>query len=162
CANFDAHPHERNHPMTRNHPIRHLVGVVAAAVLALAASAGAAPTAEAAYNVHMVPMPVASGGGNSMDYIAFDPSTHLVWGTAGSAGVGAVVDQATDWVRRVEGVVTAEMGTGDGKRIVGPSSVTIGEGTVYVGDRADASVCAFDAKTFARGACHKLDSMPDG
>jgi DNA-binding beta-propeller fold protein YncE len=40
--------------------------------------------------------------------------------------------------------------------------VTIGEKSVYVGNRADSSVCAFDPRSFAKGACHKLDSMPDG
>jgi len=54
------------------------------------------------------------------------------------------------------------MGSGDRKRVVGPSSVTMGDGTVYVGNRADTSVCAFDAKSLQKGACHKLDSMPDG
>jgi len=33
---------------------------------------------------------------------------------------------------------------------------------VYVGDRADSSVCAVDAATLERGGCAKLDSMPDG
>ena len=46
--------------------------------------------------------------------------------------------------------------------MVGPSSVTIGDGVVYVGNRADSSVCAFDARSLAKGACHKIDSMPDG
>src|SRR5205814_1394359 len=48
------------------------------------------------------------------------------------------------------------------KRVVGPSSVTIGEGSVYVGNRGDLSVCAFDPRTLAKGRCHRLDSMPDG
>jgi DNA-binding beta-propeller fold protein YncE len=33
---------------------------------------------------------------------------------------------------------------------------------VYVGNRGDSSVCAFNASSLARGACHRLDSMPDG
>jgi hypothetical protein len=44
----------------------------------------------------------------------------------------------------------------------GPNSVTIGKGTVYIGDRFDSSICALDAHTHKRGACVKLDSMPDG
>ena len=55
------------------------------------------------------------------------------------------------------------MGTGDRKRRVGArGSVTIGEGWVYVGNRADSSVCAFHPRSLARGACHRLDAMPDG
>jgi DNA-binding beta-propeller fold protein YncE len=54
------------------------------------------------------------------------------------------------------------MGSGERKRRVGPSSVTIGDGWVYVGNRGDSSVCAFHPRTLVRGACHRLDSMPDG
>ena len=55
-----------------------------------------------------------------------------------------------------------EMGSGNRKRIAGPSSVTFGKGTVYIGDRFDSSVNALDSKTHKRGASVKLDSMPDG
>jgi DNA-binding beta-propeller fold protein YncE len=97
-----------------------------------------------------------------MDYIAFDPATRFVWAPAGNTGAVAVVDSASGTVKSVGGFPTAEMGSGDRKRVVGPSSVTIGEKSVYVGNRADSSVCAFDPRTFAKGACHKLDAMPDG
>jgi DNA-binding beta-propeller fold protein YncE len=45
---------------------------------------------------------------------------------------------------------------------MGPSSVTVAGGTVWVGNRGDDKLCAFDGKTLARGACIKLPSMPDG
>jgi DNA-binding beta-propeller fold protein YncE len=49
------------------------------------------------------------------------------------------------------------------KRVVGPSSVTIGKGVVYVGNRGDASVCAMDERAPKRGGtCGTLDAMPDG
>lgn len=35
-------------------------------------------------------------------------------------------------------------------------------GTVYIGNRGDSTVCALDERTFVKGACGKLDSMPDG
>jgi DNA-binding beta-propeller fold protein YncE len=54
------------------------------------------------------------------------------------------------------------MGTGDRKRIVGPSSATVGSGWVYVGNRGDSTVCAINATSLARGTCRHLDSMPDG
>lgn len=141
---------------------RHSLLAFGLLVVPLLGMAGVANVAGVPYAIHMVKMPEASGGGNSMDYIAFDPATHLVWVPAGSAGVVAVVDTTNDSVRKIDGFPTAEMGSGDRKRTVGPSSVTVGEGWVYVGNRADSTVCAFDAKSFARGACHKLDSMPDG
>ena len=45
---------------------------------------------------------------------------------------------------------------------MGPSSVTVGPKTVWVGNRGDDQVCAFDRTTLARGACVKLPAMPDG
>ena len=65
-------------------------------------------------------------------------------------------------MKSIPGFATAEMGTGDRKRVVGQSSVTIADKSVYVGNRADSSVCAFDPRSFAKRACHKLDAMPDG
>jgi len=97
-----------------------------------------------------------------MDYIAFDPATRFVWAPAGNTGTVDVVDTAGEAIRQIPGFPTAEMGTGTRKRRVGPSSVAIGEGTVYVGNRGDSTICAFDPRSLARGACHHLDSMPDG
>jgi DNA-binding beta-propeller fold protein YncE len=48
------------------------------------------------------------------------------------------------------------------KRTVGPSSATVGDGVVYVGNRGDNSVCAFTADSLQKGACTKLEAMPDG
>jgi hypothetical protein len=114
------------------------------------------------WTVKLVPIPGATPAGVSMDYIAFDPATRQIWAPAGNTGTVAVVDAASGTVQSVGGFATAEMGSGDRKRVVGPSSVTIGEKSVYVGNRGDSSICAFDPRTFAKGACHKLDSMPDG
>ena len=97
-----------------------------------------------------------------MDYIAFDPATRFVWAPAGNTGSVVVIDSTSGSVKQIAGFPTAEMGSGDRKRVVGPSSVTIGDGVVYVGNRGDSTVCAFDARSLAKGACHKLDSMPDG
>jgi len=127
------------------------------------AGAGRAYAADATkYEVRRIPLPGATSAGVTMDYIAFDPATRSVWAPAGNTGRVAVVDTTNDSIRTIDGFPTAEMGSGDRKRVVGPSSVTIGEGTVYVGNRADSTVCAVDPKTLAKGACHKLDSMPDG
>ncbi len=133
-----------------------------AASLAAAAAAGSARAAEAPYTVRMQPLPGASGAGILMDYIAFDPATRSVWAPAGNTGLVAVIDTAGGTVRQIDGFPTAEMGTGERRRKVGPSSVTVGEGSVYVGNRGDSTVCAFNPRSLARGACHRLDSMPDG
>jgi DNA-binding beta-propeller fold protein YncE len=131
------------------------------AVLPLAAFAPPAGAAEPAYTVRTIALP-GGPGPIGMDYIAFDPSTKSVWIPAGNTGNVAVIDAASQSVRPIAGFTTAEMGTGERKRRVGPSSVSIGEGSVYVGNRGDSSICAFDPKTLAKGKCHSLDSMPDG
>jgi len=134
-------------------------------ILAAGVVAPAAPRARAAepsYTVRKLPLPGGGGGLILMDYIAFDASTGSVWAPAGNTGAVDVVDASTGAIRQISGFATSEMGTGERKRLVGPSSVTIGNGTVYVGNRGDSTVCAFDSRTLAHGPCHKLDSMPDG
>jgi len=134
--------------------------------LILGAALGAAQSVVAAdkmtYKVAMQPIPGATAAGVTMDYIAFDSATHTLWAPAGNTGQVVVVDSATGSAKSIPGFPTAEMGSGERKRVVGPSSVTIGDGTAYVGNRGDSTVCSFDARSLAKGACHKLDSMPDG
>src|SRR5258708_2970585 len=119
---------------------------------------GAAPE----YKVRMQPMPHEGATSIGMDYIAFDPATGFLWAPAGNTAAVDVVDTSTGTLRQVPGFKTAEMGSGDRKRMVGPSSVTIGAGTVYVGNRGHSSVFAFHARSLARGVCHPFDSMPAG
>jgi DNA-binding beta-propeller fold protein YncE len=132
----------------------------------LCAAVMAASRASAAdrtnYEVHMQPLPGATAAGITMDYIAFDPETAFLWAPAGNTGLVVVIDSGSGSMRQILGFPTAEMGSGDRKRVVGPSSVTVGDRVVYVGNRADATVCAFDAQSLTKGRCHMIDSMPDG
>ena len=137
--------------------------VFAALCVLASAFAAAAPAPEpgAAYKVRNVPLP-GGPGPIRMDYIAFDSATRSVWVPAGNTGFVDVIDPATGAIREIHGFATAEMGTGERRRKVGPSSVAIGDGTNYVGNRGDSSVCAFDPRSLAKKTCHTLDSMPDG
>jgi DNA-binding beta-propeller fold protein YncE len=123
---------------------------------------GTANGAKAPYTVRMQPLPGPTVAGVTMDYIAFDPTTGFLWAPAGNTGLVAVIDTSSGAVKQITGFPTAEMGSGERKRVVGPSSVTVGDRVVYVGNRGDATVCAFDARSLAKGTCHQLDSMPDG
>ncbi len=134
---------------------------LAIAVLALAFAAVPASAAEPAYTVRNVALP-GGPGPILMDYIAYDPATRSVWVPAGNTGLVDVIDASTHAIRQIPGFPTAEVGTGDRKRKVGPSSVSIGDGVNYVGNRGDSSICAFDARTLAKKGCHTLDAMPDG
>jgi DNA-binding beta-propeller fold protein YncE len=113
--------------------------------------------------MHAIALPGApSSGGVMLDYIAYDRGHRRVWIPAGNTGSVDVINVDTGDVARIEGFVTSEMERRGHKRTVGPSSATVGDGVVFVGNRGDSSVCAIDATTLQKGACVKLDSMPDG
>jgi len=123
-----------------------------------AAATPAAPSA-----VHGIALPGAPPtGGVLMDYIAYDRAHHRVWVPAGNTGSVDVLDVTNDRVTRIEGFPTAEMERHGTKHTVGPSSVTVGDGFVYVGNRGDSNVCAVDAAALKKLGCIKIDSMPDG
>jgi DNA-binding beta-propeller fold protein YncE len=73
-----------------------------------------------------------------------------------------VVDTSNGSVREISGFATKELEFQGRKRTQGPSGVSIGDDMVYIGDRADSSVCAIDQRTLARKTCGHIDSTPDG
>jgi DNA-binding beta-propeller fold protein YncE len=85
-----------------------------------------------------------------------------VWVPAGGTGNAVVIDSKTRELRTLDKFPTKEVDWRGQKRLVGLSSATVGNGFVYVGNRADASVCAVDAKTLERGGCVTLPGSPDG
>ena len=97
-----------------------------------------------------------------MDYLLFNPRTKTVWVPAGNTGSVDVVDIATGKVSRIEGFATKEVEWHGHKHTVGPSSATLGEDQVFVGNRGDNSICAVDEHKLVKGTCGTLDSMPDG
>ncbi len=110
-----------------------------------------------------IPLPGATGPA-SLDYIAYEPGEHggRVWVPVGATGSVDVLDVATGTFQKVDGWKTAERERHGAKRVVGPSSVAIGNGFAYVGNRALNEVCAVDLKTLVKGACSPLDSGVDG
>jgi DNA-binding beta-propeller fold protein YncE len=111
--------------------------------------------------VRKISLPGVAGIGITMDYLAYDRSRHRIWVPAGSTGSVDVVECANDQVTRIDGFATAKIERDGKMRTVGPSAVTVGERYVYVGNRADASVCAIEAESLNKGPCIKLDSTPD-
>jgi hypothetical protein len=121
------------------------------------------PAAPTTPQVSSIALPGGSADGIFMDYLLFDPRTNAVWVPAGNTGSVDVIDAASGKVSRIEGFATQEMERRGRKRVVGPSSATLGgTGTVYIGNRGDSSVCAVDEVQLAKRQCGKLDSMPDG
>ena len=96
-----------------------------------------------------------------MDYLAYDPANDRVWVPAGNTGKVDVIDAVTRQVRSIDGLATAPSGR-PGRPPMGPSSATVGDGVVWVGNRADQHLYAFDARTLVARGSVPLPSMPDG
>lgn len=114
------------------------------------------------YTVESVAIPNAPAGGLFLDYLVVDRGRGRVWVPAGGTGTTLVIDAKSGRVHRVDHFKTAEVERRGQKRIVGPSSATVGDGFVYVGNRGDSSVCAIDAVKLARAGCVTLPGSPDG
>ena len=143
--------------------MRGIVGSSLGLVMATALIASDAPKGGGThFQVHPIALPGAPADGVMLDYLAVDRVRHRVWVPAGGTGNAVVIYTKSRNVDRVEKFATAEVERRGKKRIVGPSSATIGDGFVYVGNRADSSVCAIDATTLARAGCVTLPSSPDG
>ncbi len=133
---------------------------VCAAVVQEQATTPAAPTAAA--DLTAVALPGAAAGGVALDYLAIDRARHRVWVPAGGTGNVDVIDTKTRELKPIEKFPTVEVERQGRKRRIGPSSATVGEGFVYVGNRADSSVCAIDAASLERAGCVTMPSSPDG
>jgi len=139
------------------------VFVVACGGAPHAPSPAAAPMTAGAFATTTVALPGGGPDGVGMDYLLYDPRTNAVWVPAGNTGSVDVIDVATGKLSRIAGFVTLEVERRGGKRTVGPSAAALGDrGTVYIGSRGDSTICAFDETSFAKRACHQLDSTPDG
>jgi hypothetical protein len=128
------------------------------AALACCAAAGALadPAPKAQLTVTQLKLP--GGPPVSMDYLAFDAGTGRLWIPAGNTGRVDVLDTASGKLEAIEGLATEQ----HGPRTAGPSAASVGDGVAFIGNRAGAQVCAFDAKTLAKRSCLPLGVGPDG
>jgi DNA-binding beta-propeller fold protein YncE len=141
-------------------------GASSAAFLIFACAAMAQQGSAAKYV--SIPLPGANGL-VMLDYFAFDPASARLWVPAGNLGRVDVIDTNTDQVSQVTGFPTGQVQFKGKMRTMGPSSVTVGDGVVYVGSRADSRICVIDARTLKLGDCvgfapvsAGLASAPDG
>jgi DNA-binding beta-propeller fold protein YncE len=132
-----------------------------AAVSSAVETGRVAPNGEIHTSSRAIALPGATGA-VSLDYLACDRASGAVWIPAGNTGSVDVFDIATEKVTRIEGFPTADRTVPGRARGWGPSSATLGDGFVYVGNRASSEVCAIDRSTRLRGACVTLAAVPDG
>jgi DNA-binding beta-propeller fold protein YncE len=124
---------------------------------------GGAPTSPEAFATSTIALPGGGPDGVAMDYLLYNPRTNTIWVPAGNTGLVDVIDAATGKLSRIEGFPTQEIERQGKKRLIGPSAAALGDrGTVYIGNRGDSSICAIDETSLTKGACAKLDSIPDG
>jgi DNA-binding beta-propeller fold protein YncE len=140
------------------------IPVASAAPASTAPSADAgAPAAPASPELAMKAFPLPGASGHvSLDYLAYESGRARVWIPVGETGSVDVFDTAASTFARVDGFKTAEREAHGKKHMMGPSAVSIGDGVVYVGDRASSEVCVVDDKTLKLGACLKLPVATDG
>ncbi len=124
--------------------------------------AGAQPaTAVAQLTSKSIPLPGVAPP-ISYDYLAVDRALGRVYLAVSNGGSLDVYDIASGAITKVDGFKTSEKDFNGKKRVSGPSSAAVGDGVVYVGNRATSEVCAVDAKTLKLGKCLTLPTAIDG
>jgi DNA-binding beta-propeller fold protein YncE len=98
----------------------------------------------------------------SFDYLSIDRDAGRVYLAVGNTGSLDVFDIASSSFTRVDGFKTAEREYHGKKRMAGPSASAVGDGFVYVGNRATSEVCPVDAKSLKLGECLALPTPTDG
>ena len=98
----------------------------------------------------------------TLDYFAYEPAHQRIWVPAGNLAAVEVIDASTDQVTPIPGFRTAEREVRGQRRVLGPSSATLGDGVVYVGSRADSSICALSTATLKLGDCISSASPAEG
>ena len=142
---------------------RLLVLVVLALLCASSLASRVSAKGGARYTTHTLTLPSHGKGNITNDYITYDPKTNSVWVPAINIGSVFVVDATSEKVHEIRGFATKEIPLRNGRKgVEGPSGVYVGDGVVYIGDRADQSICAVDEKTLVRENCGHIDSTPDG
>lgn len=131
------------------------------ALVVLPACAATTTATPLAAGVRSVPLPGPDGHPGLIDYLGFDPATGLVWVPAGDRGAVFVIDSASGSVRRIDGFPVGSLDRRGRRRTVGPSAAAVGDGVVYIGNPADSTVCAIDARRLTRGPCGQLQTGLD-
>jgi DNA-binding beta-propeller fold protein YncE len=97
-----------------------------------------------------------------LDYIAYEPAHGRLWVPVGNDGSVDVLDVQSGSFTHIAGFKTAEREVRGKKRMMGPSAAAVGDGVVYIGDRASNEICPVDVGTLKPAACLALPSPTDG
>jgi DNA-binding beta-propeller fold protein YncE len=108
--------------------------------------------ASSRFTVNPIPLPGINGT-VMLDYIEYDRANRRLWVPTGDTGSVDVIDTTTGHIQRVKGFPVSQIEFRGRLRSVGPSSVAIGQGVVYIGSRADSTICVIDSGTLKLGDC---------
>lgn len=143
-------------------------GSLALLILLIVTTSAAQETDSRKFTVTPLPLP-GTNGLVTLDYIAYDHTSRLLWVPAANTGSVDVIDTTTDQIKNVKGFTVAQVKLRGKLRPMGPSSVAIGDGVVYIGSRADSKICIIDSRTLKLGDCIAfappsagLAAAPDG
>lgn len=141
--------------------IRSLLGVLVALPLTGSASAGA--TNDKTDDFKRVELAIPGAHGLvSLDYYVFDSANHRLWVPASNTGSITIIDTNTDRVTSMTGFRTGQVDFMGKRTVMGPTSVTLGDGVAYVGNRGDSSVCVIDAYSMKLVECRPIGSASQG
>src|SRR5215471_16768796 len=121
------------------------------ALIQVVLAPGASP-ADAQYDLKPINLPGATET-VALDYFAYDRATGKLWVPASNTGSVDAIDEATDAVSQVTGFKTGDVELRGRKVTLGPTTVSIDDNVVYIGNRGDSSLCTIDARTLERGDC---------
>lgn len=96
-----------------------------------------------------------------IDLIAYERGRGRVWVPVGDTGSVDVFDIGSRSFRLVDGFKTERREVRGRERTLGPSAAAVGEGVVYVADRATNEVCAVDTSSLKAAGCVKLPTPAD-
>jgi hypothetical protein len=147
-------------PHTRRE-IRPLLGLLCACLLTVNALAATRPDETPRFKREEFALPGAQGL-VSLDYFVFDSANRRLWVPASNTGSVAIIDDDTNRVTAISGFRTAQVDFRGKRPVVGPTSVTLGDGVAYVGNRADSTVCVIDSRTLKLGECRAIGLASQG
>jgi hypothetical protein len=93
-----------------------------------------------------------------LDHLAYDRTNGTIWVPGSNTGNVYIIKENSDAVSVVPGFNTGEVEVEGQKAKMGPTAVSLGEGVVYIGNRADSTLCAINAQTFERESCVDVKS----
>jgi DNA-binding beta-propeller fold protein YncE len=151
--------------MSRNSKLVKSAAIALMQIALVSATAIEAGPADIKYQLKPINLPDANGP-VALDYFAYDGPTGKLWVPASNTGSVDVIDETTDAISQITGFPTGVIERRGRKITVGPTAASVGAGVVYIGDRANGTLCVIDAKSLTRGECVPISAdgavTPDG